>query len=334
MNNINVLITSAGVASAINIIKSLRLQKEFNITIITTDVDELAAGLYLANHYYISPLINNFEKYLEFLITICKKHRVEVLYPCYSKELSSISSAKKSFEAIGVKILISSPETIDLCNDKVKMNEFALKLGIKVPKIYTNGDIKNISDSDFPLFVKPVIGSSSIDAIKIDSRKDLDYFLDKYTNPIVQGYIDGQEVTVDVFCNKNSEPIVVSPRLRLSTKAGQSVKGKTIDNTLFIEVVEKLCKAVKMVGACNIQFIMARSELTLIEINPRYAAGGLMLTVYAGANIPQLALKEMLGIQITEKECQVRPGVLMSRYWEEIFIDEEKLRMYSSREVS
>jgi carbamoyl-phosphate synthase large subunit len=319
MPNVTVLVTSAGVASAVNVMKSLRLQREIDVAIVATDADKFAAGLYLADYSYVSPIITDFERYLGFLLTTCKKHAVEALYPCYSKELALISAAKESFAAIGVQLLISSPETIGLCNDKVRMNEFASRLGMRVPKSYTDTDMKNITDADFPLFAKPLQGSSSIGAVKIENREDLDYFLSKVTKLFVQKFVPGHEVTIDVFCNQSGEPMVVAPRLRLATKAGQSVKGKTIDSALFRADVERLCRSIGMVGTCNIQFIMHEAGPTFLEINPRYAAGGLMLTVRAGANIPFLALKEMLGYEITASECKVKPDVYMSRYWEEVF---------------
>lgn len=68
MDKISVLVTSAGVSSAVNVIKSLRLQSEFNISIIAVDVDKLAAGLHLTNYFYISPPLTKPDEYLEFLI--------------------------------------------------------------------------------------------------------------------------------------------------------------------------------------------------------------------------------------------------------------------------
>ena len=118
---------------------------------------------------------------------------------------------------------------------------------------------------------------------------------------------------------------MVAPRLRLSTKGGQSVKGRTIDNKDFLLPVEALCQALSHIGVCNIQFKKTNTGLVLLEMNPRYAAGGLMLTVHAGANIPLLAPKEMLGVKIDAAECQVKTNVVMSRYWEELFINDNKI---------
>ena len=127
MHSINVLITSAGVSSAVNVIKALRLQKEFSISIIASDADELASGLHLADYSYVSPPIKDIESYLEFLYELCRKHRINAIYPCYSKELYHISTANQDFEALGAKTLLPSPQSIELCNNKVMMHEFALR---------------------------------------------------------------------------------------------------------------------------------------------------------------------------------------------------------------
>lgn len=324
MKMVNILVTSAGVASALNVIKSLRLQKVFPVSICAVDMDPLAPGLYLAEFGYVSPPVADVKSYLDFLLSTCKKHRINALYPCYSKELSLIAGETKAFERIGVKTLLPSPDVIDLCNDKRKFIEFALNLGLTVPKTYTQDEVQNIPQSEFPLFGKPVTGSSSTGALKLDDEKSLDYYLYQHQDVMIQKFVSGQEITVDVFCDRLSRPIVIAPRIRLSTKGGQSIKGRTIDNTDFVQPVDTLCRALSLVGVSNIQFMRASNELVLLELNPRYAAGGLMLTVHAGANIPLLALKEMLGIKIDAEECRVKTELTMSRYWEELFIDNDK----------
>jgi len=62
----NILVTSAGVMSAVSIIKSLRYQKEFEVEIISTDADNYAPGLYLSDIHYVSPTIKKTEEYIDF----------------------------------------------------------------------------------------------------------------------------------------------------------------------------------------------------------------------------------------------------------------------------
>ncbi|WP_406656588.1 ATP-grasp domain-containing protein [Methanolobus sp. ZRKC2] len=317
MDEIIVLVTSAGVSSAINIIKSLKLQNEFKISIIATDLDELAPGLHLADHSYISPPISKTEEYLNFIYEICEKHNVSVLYPCYSKELAIISRAKDDFNRLGVKVLLSSPDVIDLCNDKMSASMKVEELGIPVPKIILNPNKFNL-----PLFSKPLEGSSSEGATYVDNYLKLHYLLNSTEKRIYQEYVSGDEYTIDVLCSNDSDVLFSGPRKRISTKSGQSVKGITINNDRLDDYVNSICKSFGVVGVCNIQFIEREEEFYFIEINPRYAAGGLMLTVKAGANLPLAALKLMLGFNIDKSELVHKPNIAMTRYWEEIIVED------------
>jgi len=52
---IKVLITSAGSTNGINVIKTLRDQKEMKLFLVVADADPLAAGFYLADEHYLVP---------------------------------------------------------------------------------------------------------------------------------------------------------------------------------------------------------------------------------------------------------------------------------------
>ncbi|MFA6570948.1 MAG: ATP-grasp domain-containing protein [Bacteroidota bacterium] len=315
---VNILISSAGTASAINVIKSLRLQTQIPVKLIALDADELAAGLRLADKFYIVPRADS-KDYIATIIEIAKKENAVVFLPIYSGEIQLISEHSDYLKEYGLLTLLPEPDTIALCNNKNLTADFLSANNILSPKAYSTNELKEISDSDFPLFVKPHNGSSSNNTFRVESRKELDFYLSKFPDLVVQQFIEGEEVTVDVFCNRTSEALVVAPRMRISVKSGQSVKAKTLDNSAFAEPVSRICRLLKMVGVCNMQFILNEKGMYFIEVNPRYAAGGLMLTVNAGANIPLLVLKEILGLPIQPDECKTKTDVFMSRYWEEVF---------------
>jgi carbamoyl-phosphate synthase large subunit len=107
----------------------------------------------------------------------------------------------------------------------------------------------------------------------------------------------------------------------LQVKAGQSVRGKTERNERVEQAAREICKRAEMVGPGNIQFFVEDGEPCFIELNPRFPAGGLMLTVQAGANIPLMIVRRLLGQQVAP--VQTQPGVLMVRYWEEMFSGSE-----------
>ena len=194
-------------------------------------------------------------------------------------------------------------------------------LRIRYPKIFSKSELGKYNFSSSPaLFVKPVSGSSSKGSKKIDNSSDLIAVLKSTEDLIIQEFVDAEEVTVDVFCPTVGIPKVISPRIRIETKNGQSIKSKTIKKEPFIDIVNSICNEFSILGASNIQFFKKDDDLIFIEINPRFAAGGLMLTIESGANIPLLVLKKILGKNISEHEYNSKEGLIMLRYWEEIFI--------------
>jgi len=312
--SITILVSSAGSAAAINIIKALKLQNEYNIYIIATDQDKNAAGLFLADAHYLSPPITQISNYLEFMLNLCKKHKIKALFPTYSEEIYLFSKNKDKFIESNIQLLISSPETILLCNNKLKMTAFVKKLKIPIPSI-----IKDNPSDHLPLIYKPIQGSSSRN---IQIIKDKDIFLDNMNKKkyFFQKYIEGIEYTVDILCDEDSNVIFSGPRKRLKIKSGQVTKSITSPCSTLDDYVRIICKEIKMIGICNIQFIENNNEYYFIEINPRCAAGGLMLTIKAGANLPLAALKLMLGYKIQKQSLTQIPNILMLRYWEELFI--------------
>lgn len=316
---INILITSAGTASAISVIKALKAQTALEVRLIATDMDEMAAGLYLADAYYLTPSIKE-AAYLPTLLEIIQKEQIQLMFPIFSKEIEVIAQHKEILDGVGVKLLLHPIESIQLVNDKFRMGDWVAAQGIDTPRCFPKKELSLLTENHLPIFVKPVSSSSSKGARKLTKLEEIKQLLPQYDSLVFQEYVEGTEYTLDILVNKAHQPIVIAPRIRLSTKAGQSVKGETVSSEPFVEMVETICKGLKLVGPCNIQFMKQGDRYYFIEVNPRFAAGGLMLTVGAGANIPLLAVKEMLGMPIDEAVCKTRPGVRMTRYWEEIIL--------------
>lgn len=321
---ISIIVTSAGTASAISVIKALKGQNEVLVNIIAVDLDPMAAGLFLADEFEIVPPATD-KDYIPTLIRISERTGAKILIPIYSKEIKIISEQSSFLKQRGLHVMLSNPEAIEVCNNKSLMYNIALELGLNVPKFYESSKISEVLESELPLFAKPNSGSSSTGAERVDSLQRLNELHLSRKDLIFQQFINAQEVTVDVFCDENSDAKVIAPRLRLATKSGQSVKGKTIDNAIYINPVKLVCKRLGIRGVCNVQFFVLENELMFIEVNPRFAAGGLMLTVKAGANIPLILVKTILGLPIRNEEYDTKKNLVMTRYWEEIIFEHTKV---------
>jgi carbamoyl-phosphate synthase large subunit len=308
-----ILVTSAGTGSAISVIQALKGRDGFPVGIWACDTDPSAPGLFLADHGCIAPSLSDGQKYLGFLLNLSKTIGPYCLIPTLSREISLISSWSQELARSGITTLLPSPRTVQTCDDKLAFGAFCVQNEIPSPRIFTGGQVT------FPAFVKPRIGSGSRGSGIARNPEELQVLSAQAKDALVQEYLDGPEITVDVLCRAGGEVLVASARRRVSVKNGQSVKGTTIAAAPYRPLIEKACRRLEIAGPCNFQFIECADGPRLIEINPRFAAGGLALSVHAGANIPLLMVKLMLGMTIAPAECEPRLGVHMTKYWSEVF---------------
>jgi carbamoyl-phosphate synthase large subunit len=315
MTEITVLLTSAGVATAVNVIHALRQSSFFNVRIVSVDMTSLSAGLYLADKHCLVPPVKT-PQYIDELLHICKNEKVNVLFPLFSGEIGIVASNMKMFADNSINVMLPFPEVVDTCINKVKFLHFLNENGFPYPKTYT---LEQVEDESFPLFIKPASGSSSKNTFIIRDYEELIFYMKRHPNSIVQEFISGVEYTVDCLVHHGTV-YVISPRSRLNVKDGKSMVGKTVFHPGIITLVKDLLLKIGMNGPCNIQCIEdERGGLHLIEINPRLAAGGLPLTVKAGANIPEMMIRLALGMDVKPVE-NLQSDVIMIRYLNDIFL--------------
>jgi biotin carboxylase len=89
-----------------------------------------------------------------------------------------------------------------------------------------------------------------------------------------------------------------------------------------------ICGDFWLYGAANIQCIKRGEKYFFTEINPRFSAGGLPLTIEAGANTPYLLVKMVLGQKI-KPISDFTDHLIMMRYFSETFVFLNDLPDYS-----
>lgn len=255
------------------------LKKE--LIIYGVDINLTAPALYFCDKKYIVPKISD-TNYIPTLLEICKSENINILIPTIDTDLMLLSEHKNEFENIGTKVLVSAPDKIKICRDKRLTGDFFKKCGLNAPP--TTDDIK-CYNGGFPAFIKPKDGSSSINAYKVENLKSLEMYSKKVPDYIIQPFISGVEFTVDVFCDFNGEPIYITPRIRMVTRAGEVLKTKICLDESIIEDLKKFVEYFKPCGPVTVQLIKntVSNKNTYIEINPRFG-GGAPLSMKAGAN--------------------------------------------------
>ncbi len=291
-----------------------------NCKIIGTDINPLSPALYVCDYKYVAPKITS-RSYVDFLVDICRKHRVGILIPTIDTELMVLARNKSLLkEETGTVVLISSPEVIRVCQDKRETYRFLKEHNFGTPKTFLPEDVA-IDNLKFPLFLKPYDGSASRGNARVNNIEEYKYFVKRIPNCIVQEYIRGQEYTCDVYVDFKMRVRCVVPRKRIEVRAGEVSKAQTVKNENLIKECKRLVEVLGAgPGMITIQgFLTPRGKVKLIEINPRFG-GGVPLSIKAGADFPRWILLEFLGGVIRPRFSGWKENLYMLRYDEAVWI--------------
>lgn len=318
-----VLIPGASAPAGINTIKSLRLSN-FRGRILSTDSNNLSAGFYLSDFYEIIPEAED-DNYLEILLNIIDKYSVEVLMPSSGYDIFPFSEYKTKLKKHGVIPVVSDRKILEICRDKIGTFTH-LNNSFKLPFTTLNPEEIDF----FPIIAKPRFGKGSRDVIQVNDQKELQYIHSKYSQMIYQEYLPGDEYTIDILSDLDSNPLVAVPRIRLQTKSGISTKGRIVLDKELIEESMKIVKNLKIIGPSCIQMKKNKDdEFNLVEINPRLG-GGTIFTTLAGANFPQMIIDLVEGKKIDPPRIS---EITVLRYFEEIVLDESNKLSYIGKDL-
>ena len=320
MNDINVLLLSVG--RRVELIQCFkRASKKLNITsrIVAGDCSNTAPALYFADSHYLLPRIND-QNYIESIINICNRENISLIVPTIDTELLLLAENKNIIEKnTGAKVLISDLHVIEICRDKLKTQQFLEENNFNVPKMYTEDDLDN-DNNEYPLFIKPRSGSSSINAFKVNNKDEFNLYKQIIDKPMVQEFMEGKEYTVDIFLDFYSNIITIVPRLRISTRSGEISKGKIIKDRDIIDDVTRLMKILKPIGHITVQLMKTDNGIKYIEINPRFG-GGAPMSIRTGADSCENLFRLLIGQKLEYNE-NYRDNLLFLRFDNSICLDE------------
>lgn len=321
MSDINIFVLSAG--RRVELINCFRTAKnKLNISgkIIAGDASDTAPALYFADEKVLLPRIDS-GKYVEAIIDACKKYSISLIVPTIDTELLLLAENKEKIESeTGAVLLVSDLDVITVCRNKINTQRFMEENDFLVPHLYTEDEIKN-DKINYPVFIKPVDGSSSINTYKADTREDLMGVLDIVKNPMVQDYMDGEEFTIDVFLDFASNILSVVPRIRIATRGGEIAKGKIVRDEEITQDVIRLMNVLKPIGHITVQCRKTKRGVEYIEINPRFG-GGAPMSIMAGADSCE-KLYRLLNGETLAFDDSYRDGVMFIRFDSCIMLNEQ-----------
>ena len=226
----------------------------------------------------------------------------------------------RGLEAAGAPIIGTSPDSIDLAEDRERFQRLVEELKLKQPP---NGTARNIDEAvniatevGYPLVVRPsyVLGGRAMEIVH--NERDLRTYMDEAVqvsndSPVLLDRFLDLAVEVDVDCICDGTDVVIGGVMEHIEQAGvhSGDSGCSLPPvTLAKETIDELCqqvkdmaKALKVVGIMNTQFAIQNGVIYLLEVNPRASRTVPFVSKAIGEPLAKIAAKAMAGISLAEQ---------------------------------
>lgn len=313
--NTNILILSCGTRN--KIVQYFRKELNGKGLVFATDCSPLAPALYEADKYFIVPSIDK-KNYLETILTICKDNNIDGVFTLIDPELTILASHYKKFKDVGTTPIVSSVEAVELSFNKFAMNEFLRKEGFNAIKSYIDKklfyDDLNIGIIDFPVFVKPIDGSASININKVNNQQELETLFNKYNDLMIQEFVEDKEIGADVYIDFiSNEVVAIFTKEKLLMRAGETDKAVSIKDEKLFDLIKTFVSRVGFKGVIDIDIFKKNNKYFISEVNPRFG-GGYPHAYECNVNIPKMILNNLEGKINKKKHLDYDTGVFMMKY--------------------
>ncbi len=311
----NILLLSVGTRN--KVVQYFKKEFAGKGNVVVTDMTEIAPAIYEADRHYKVPRITE-PGYIDLILDICRKEDVSAVLSLIDPELSLLAKNKGKFAEIGVTVIGSAYELCEMALDKMQMYIWLKEHGYKCAKSYV--DINEFyADLDagvisFPVFVKPVRGSASIEINKVHDKETLELLWAHDDNLMVQEFLNGQEIGADCYIDMISGELVsVFTKKKLLMRAGETDEAVSFKDEKLFELIERFVKESGWKGQIDIDIFEVDGEYYISEVNPRFG-GGYPHAYECGCNHMQLILNNLMGMTNEKNIGSYDEGIYMMKY--------------------
>lgn len=327
----NILLTSVGRRSY--------LVEYFKAALVESNGKVFAANsvetyaLKQADDFTLTPEIYS-EHYIPFLLEYCKANDISVIISLFDIDLPILSKHKQVFKDLGVDVIVSDPDVIDICNDKWETYQFLVSNNIKTPQTHIsfNEAVEALEENvlAFPVIIKPRWGMGSIGIYKADNFEELKVLYKKVRNEIESSYlkfesradtnrailiqqcIQSDEFGIEVINDLNKNYVTTFCKHKLAMRSGETDQAMTIENHKLVELGERLSSALRHIGVLDSDCLEIDGEFYVLELNARFG-GQYPFSHLAGANIPKQIIDWYNGNATNKDYISIKYNVLTSK---------------------
>jgi carbamoyl-phosphate synthase large subunit len=288
----------------------------FETIMVNCNPETVSTDYDISDRLYFEPLT------LEDVLEILDKERPEAVIVQYGGQTPL--KLARDLEAEGATIVGTSPDSIDMAEDRERFQQLLQRLRLKQPP---NRTARNEADAlrlaeeiGYPLVVRPsyVLGGRAMEivheprdlerymreAVKVsnDSPVLLDRFLDDAIEVDVDCVADGRQVQIGGVMEHIEQAGVHSGDSACSLPP-YSLPAHTIDE--MKRQTEVMARALKVVGLMNVQFAIQQGVVYVLEVNPRASRTVPFVSKATGEPLAKIAARCMLGRSLADQGARV-----------------------------
>ena len=311
----NILILSAGTRN--KVVEYFKENVGDKGKVVATDCSNLAPAVYEADVCYLVPRITA-PGYIEQILDICVKEKIDGVFSLIDPELSLLAGERERFLAVGATPILSDYELVETCFDKYRMFELLTDMGIPTGQCYLSKEDfyrdRQKGRIDYPVFVKPVRGSASLNINKVSSDQELETLFHLYDDLMIQEFMDGQEYGADVYVDMISGKCTsIFVKKKIKMRAGETDKSVSVKNPELFELIRKFVEKCGFCGMIDIDLFEIGGVFYISEVNPRFG-GGYPHAYACGVNMPSQVLCNLSGRENPVRIGEYKENVCMMKY--------------------
>jgi carbamoyl-phosphate synthase large subunit len=291
---------------------ALQLREDgFETIMVNCNPETVSTDYDTSDRLYFEPLT------LEDVLEILAKEKPEGVIVQFGGQTPLKLS--RALEEAGAPIIGTSPDSIDVAEDRERFQELVRKLNLKQPANATarteEQAVVLAREVGFPLVVRPsyVLGGRAMEivfneddlrtymthAVQVsnDSPVLLDRFLDVAIEVDVDAVCDGEDVLIGGIMEHVEQAGVHSGDSGCSLPPN-SLTAQVQDD--LREQTRKLAKALNVIGLMNIQFAIQNGIIYVLEVNPRASRTVPFVSKATGAPLAKIAARVMTGRKLKE----------------------------------
>ncbi len=222
-------------------------------------------------------------------------------------------------QAAGVPILGTSPDSIDLCEDRKRFGDLLNRLGIQQPRGGTatsHAEARAVAaEIGYPVLVRPsyVLGGQAM--VIVHDEAQLDRYMETAVEassqrPVLIDRFLEDAFEMDVDCLSDGETVVIGGIMEQIEQAGiHSGDSACVIPTYMVDPrhlatirqqTERMARELRVIGLMNVQYASRGDQLYVLEVNPRASRTVPYVSKAIGRPLAQLATQVLLGRKLAD----------------------------------